>query len=91
MGVKAMPFKHQLTWMPHARRWRKRYRGSTYYLKSKCGGKMDRAGYLHSLAEWERLKCFVDGLGPSPYTDDGVLIPEELLEKPRTVVSSKRA
>ena len=69
MGVETMPFKHQLTWMPHARRWRKRYQGRTYCLKSPCRGKKDRAAYLNALAEWERLKCFLDRFGPSPYTD----------------------
>ena len=75
MGVETMPFKYQLTWMPHAHRWRKRYRGKTYYLRSPCRGKKDRDGYLAALEEWNRLKLHLDGLGPSPYTADGVLIP----------------
>lgn len=75
MGTKTMPFKYLLTWMPHARRWRKRYRRRTYFLKSPCRGKKDRDGYLAALEEWNRLKLFLDGLGPSPYTEDGVLIP----------------
>lgn len=83
-----MPFKYELTWMPHARRWRKRYRGATYYLKTICGGKRDRGGYLAALEEWNRLKCFLDGLGPSPYTDDGVLIPVDAVAFSERIVTS---
>ena len=71
-----MPFRLSLTWMPHANRWRKRYLGRTYYLKTKSNGRRDRDGYLAALAEWERLKAFLDGLGPNPYTATGTLIPE---------------
>lgn len=71
-----MPFKLELTWISHARKWRKRYLNTTYYLKTKCGGKSDRQGYLAALREWERLKAFIDGLGPNPYTHTGALIPE---------------
>jgi len=49
-----MPFKHELTYMPHAKRWRKRYLGNTYYMKTKVGGRKDRAGYLQAVSEWER-------------------------------------
>lgn len=74
-----MPYQLQLTWMPHAKRWRKRYRGSTYYMKTSCRGKKDRQGYEAALREWKRLKASIDGLGPSPYTPTGVLIPEDQL------------
>jgi integrase len=70
-----MPFKFELTWIPKARRWRKRYLGRTYYLKTDVGGKTDREGYLAAMAEWQRLKAHIDGLGPNPYTSTGVLIP----------------
>jgi hypothetical protein len=44
-GVRTMPYKPELTWISHAMRWRKRYVGHTYYLKTKVGGKSDREGY----------------------------------------------
>lgn len=71
-----MPYRLELTWIAHAKRWRKRYQGQTYYLKTACNGRKDREGYLAALQEWQRLKAFLDGLGPSPYTERGVLIPE---------------
>ena len=58
--------------MPHANRWRKRYLGRTYYLKTDVGGRTDRDGYLAALAEWQRVKAHVDGFGPNPYTSTGV-------------------
>lgn len=70
-----MPFKFDLTWIAHAKRWRKRYRGRTYFLKTNIGGKKDRTGYLAALQEWERLKAFLDGLGPNPYSPTGILLP----------------
>lgn len=56
------------------------------FLKTKTGGRRDRDGYLAALAEWERLKAFIDGLGPSPYTPTGALSPEEIriLSEPAT-------
>ncbi|MEX1039656.1 MAG: hypothetical protein WDZ51_03430 [Pirellulaceae bacterium] len=71
-----MPYQHELTWIAQTRRWRKRYLGKTYFLKSPSQGKKDRAGYLAALREWERLKAFLDGLGPNPYTETGAIIPE---------------
>lgn len=71
-----MPYKHELTWIQHAKRWRKRYLNRTYYLKTPCNGRKDRPGYIAALREWERLKAFIDGLGPNPYTETGALIPE---------------
>lgn len=84
-----MPFKYELTWISHAKRWRKRYRGRTYYMKTNVGGKTDREGYLAALEEWHRLKDFLDGFGPDPYTTTGVLIPKELVTTfaPRNVQS----
>jgi hypothetical protein len=87
-----MPFKHDLTWMPHAKRWRKRYRGQTFYMKTNVSGKKDRQGNLAALAEWQRLKAYVDGLGPNPYTATGVLIPSgQFAESPalRETVSNR--
>jgi integrase len=71
-----MPYKLCLTWAAHAKRWRKRFQGKTYYLKTRSNGRKDRTGYLIALQEWERLKAFIDGLGPNPYTLTGALIPE---------------
>ncbi|QDU55618.1 hypothetical protein [Aeoliella mucimassa] len=72
-----MAYAYKLTWMPHAKRWRKRYLGKTYYMRSQANGKRDRTGYENALREWERLKAYIDGLGPSPYTTTGALVPEE--------------
>ncbi len=77
-----MPFKFTLCWVPRKRkgyrgRWRKRYLGKDYYMKTKCTGKTtDRPGYLAALREWERLKAYIDRFGPKPYNEHGVLIPE---------------
>ena len=76
-----MPYQLSLTWMPHAKRWRKRYQGRTYYLRSKSNGRRDREGYLAALAEWERLKSYIDGIGDSPYTATGAIIPETPVER----------
>lgn len=75
-----MPFKYELTWIKHANRWRKRYKGQTFYLLTDCNGKRDRDGYRDALREWQRLKRHLDGLGPNPYLGKGrdrVLIPED--------------
>lgn len=77
-----MPFKYRLTWVQHAKCWRKRYDKKTYYLKTKVNGKRDRPGYEAAFREWERLKAYIDGLGPSPYTLTGVLIPESQVVNP---------
>lgn len=74
-----MPYNYQLTWVNHAKRWRKRYLGKTYYLKSPNNGKRDRKGYESAFREWERLKAYLDGLGPNPYTPTGAIIPEDQL------------
>lgn len=63
-------------------RWRKRYRKKDYYLKSKCKHRRDRAGYLAAVREWERLKAYLDGLGPNPYTESGAIIPENQVINP---------
>lgn len=80
-----MPFKYQLTWISQAKRWRKRYQGNTYFLRTPSNGKRDRAGYESALKEWERLKAYLDGLGPNPYTETGALIPEEQQLEPVAV------
>ena len=77
-----MAYTYQLTWMPHAKRWRKRYLGKTYYMKTATNGKRDRQGYENALKEWERLKAYIDGLGPDPYTTTGALIPEAQVFNP---------
>lgn len=46
-------------------------------MKTNVNGKTDRAGYLAALEEWKRLRDFLDGFGPSPYTAGGRLIPQE--------------
>jgi integrase len=72
-----MPYRLDLTWLPDSRRWRKRYAGRTFYLRTKGNGKTDRKSYLAALNEWERLKAYIDGLGPTPYTPTGAIIPED--------------
>ena len=51
--------------------WRKRHEGRTYYLKTPANGKRDEGGYQQALVEWERLRAFLDGYGPSPYVGEG--------------------
>lgn len=72
-----MPFKYELTWVAHAQRWRKRYLGQTFYMKTNVNGKTDRPGYLAALEEWQRLRDYLDGFGPNPYSTGGRLIPKE--------------
>ncbi|GAA4424662.1 hypothetical protein GCM10023155_10960 [Bremerella cremea] len=74
--------------MKHARKWRKRYLGTDWYFPSdvECGGKKDNAGYQSALAEWNRVKPWLDGLEPCPYlngeTGRGrVLIPAERMHE----------
>lgn len=83
-----MPFRYELTWISHAKRWRKRYRGQTYYLKTDVGGKADRQGYLAALDEWKRVKAFADGFGPNPYSPSGALIPIDHQPQPVTLRQS---
>ena len=74
-----MPFRYELTWTPNCKKWSKKYRGKKHYLTTDCRGKKDREGYRRSLREFERLKCYLDGIGPFPYTHEGkgrVLLPE---------------
>lgn len=80
-----MPYRYELTWLEKRKCWRKRYRGRTYYLKTRVNGKRDRVGYQAALREWERLKAFLDGLGPSPYTATGAIIPENQVLTSRPV------
>jgi hypothetical protein len=37
-----MPYKPVLTWISHCKKWRKRYRGKTYYLKTPCNGRQQK-------------------------------------------------
>lgn len=83
-----MPFNYQLTWLPSRKRWRKRYKKATYYLKTPSNGKRDREGYHAAVKEWERLKAFIDGIGPDPYTKTGAIIPERQLAEPYPVYVS---
>lgn len=76
-----MPYKYELTWIKHLKRWRKRFQKKTYYLKTPCELKKDRETYEAALREWDRLKAFLEGFGPSPYTKEGALIPEDVFLK----------
>lgn len=79
-----MPRKYELYWFkPQGRktgRWRKRYNNATFYMTADCNGKHDREGYGCALAEWLRVKAWQDGLAPCPYTESGVLIPEDKMQ-----------
>ena len=80
-----MPYSLELTWISQCKRWRKRYRNRTYYLKSRANGNKDREGYLAALREGERLKAYIDGLSPNPHTATGVLIPENQVYNPVSI------
>lgn len=96
-----MPRRYELTWAKHARKWRKRYQGTDWYFPTNvgCGGKKDTTGYRFAIAEWNRVKLWLDGLEPCPYlngeTGRGrVLIPAERMNddfgysKPPLVMTS---
>ncbi|MGO9114770.1 MAG: tyrosine-type recombinase/integrase [Thermoguttaceae bacterium] len=54
--------RFRLTPMPPTKRWRKVYKGKTYYLGvGHCSGKTDRTGYAIALDEWKALKTKLDG------------------------------
>jgi hypothetical protein len=77
-GVLKMPYRLNLTGLPGSQRWRKRYAGRTFYLRTKGNGKTKRKSYLAALIEWERPKAHIDGLAPNPYTPTGVLMPDSV-------------
>ena len=53
--------RFQLTPMPPTNRWRKIYKGKTYYVGiGHCSGKSDREGYAIALGEWKTLKSKLD-------------------------------
>ncbi|TWT31113.1 hypothetical protein KOR34_44870 [Posidoniimonas corsicana] len=83
-----MPFKYQLTWLPSRKRWAKTYLGKRHYLKTRTNGKKDREGYLAAYREWERLRDYLDGIGPNPYGPNGNLLPAGVI--PSLPVESHR-
>jgi integrase len=53
--------RFRLTPMPPTHRWRKIYKGKTYYVGiGHCSGKNDRVGYAVALGEWKDLKAKID-------------------------------
>ena len=74
-----MPVSHALTWVKHCKKWKKKYEGRIHYLTTDCKNKRDKNAYDQSFREWERLKAYLDGVGPYPYNKQGrgrVLLPE---------------
>lgn len=65
-----MARKHQLTWQPgsgkRAGRWRKHFRGKSYYFDGGCG-KSDREAYTRALDAWQELKAKLVESSPKPY------------------------
>jgi len=65
-----MPRTFKLTWQPGTAdrigRWKKVYRGRSYYF---CGGKgkSDRDGYAAALAAWEEQRVKIDAETPKPH------------------------
>ena len=68
-----MPRKHKLTWQPGANgrkgRWRKKYKGRSYYFPG-GRGKSDREAYDTALEAWEKLKVRLDEEAPKPHQAD---------------------
>jgi integrase len=68
-----MPRKYTLTWQAgsgsRTGRWRKKYRGVTYYF---CGGrgKTDREAYQAAVDEWNSLKKKLDEAADNPYEEE---------------------
>ena len=53
--------RFKLTPMPETNRWRKIYRGQTYYVGvGHCSSKTDRQGYAVAIDEWRKLKDKLD-------------------------------
>jgi hypothetical protein len=66
-----VPRTYKLTWQPGsdrnpAGRWKKKYKGKTYYFPG-GRGKTDRQAYEAALAEWERVKLKIDASLPKPH------------------------
>lgn len=68
-----MPRKFQLTWQPGSAnrggRWRKKYKGNTYYFDG-GRGKFDREAYDTALAAWNELRIKIDASTPRPHQVD---------------------
>jgi integrase len=65
--------KFKLTWQTGTNgrngRWKKKYKGKSYYFDGGCG-KSDQSAYKAALAAWERLKHRLDGEAPKPHQAD---------------------
>lgn len=65
-----MPRLRNLTWTPGSNgrrgRWRKKYRGKSYYFNG-GRGKSDEAAYQAALTEWSKIKSRIDVDAPSPH------------------------
>jgi hypothetical protein len=59
---------YKLTPMPSSNRWRKTYKGKTYYVgQGHCSNKADRVGYRIALEQWNKKK---EELGSTPSEDE---------------------
>ncbi|MBC8875654.1 MAG: tyrosine-type recombinase/integrase [Planctomycetes bacterium] len=65
-----MPRKFKLTWQPGSGnrpgRWKKKYKGKSYYF-SAGRGKSDRDAYEAAWAAWEKKKLRIDAALPKPH------------------------
>lgn len=65
-----MPRLRNLTWTPGSDgrrgRWRKKYRGKSYYFDG-GRGKSDEAAYQAALTEWNKIKSRIDADAPTPH------------------------
>jgi hypothetical protein len=68
-----MPRNYKLTWQPGASgrggRWRKKYKGKSYYFGG-GRGKTDREAYEAAWSDWERLKLKIDTAAPKQHQAD---------------------
>tara|TARA_R110002072_G_scaffold273413_2_gene434337 strand:- start:81238 stop:82785 length:1548 start_codon:yes stop_codon:yes gene_type:complete len=68
-----MPRKQKLTYQKGSSgrggRWRKKYRGATYYFPA-GNGKTDRAAYEQALEQWSQKKAEIDAQVVKPHEDD---------------------
>ncbi len=70
-----MPRSVNLTWVPGAKdsgragRWRKKYKGKTYYFAG-GRGKTDREAYEAAVAAWDEEKIKIDRDAPRPHQRD---------------------
>lgn len=73
--------RFSLTPMPAVGKWRKKYRGKTYYV-GHCSSKHDREGYKAAWAEWMKKKAELDG-----QPTDGELRRYEAIQQGQQAVS----